>query len=148
MTDYFKLSLKVYSLLWLNGTASCHLQTATGATAKLGQMLVNHKAATAQHEALAAARDPDGNVSMLPPQAAQRKQDPAACRDDIVGLIDATFSCFAINELDSVKALGCGSFADIALAFDLPYVFEGILGKSLQVIQTLCHCMHGHLQFA
>ena len=111
----------------------CLRQGSSAACAKIGQLLLSHKALTAHNDLLAAKAEAGGSVSMSPTQPAQEKQDLTACREDIVGLIQAMYSQFERRDLASVDTPGFGIFGDIALAFGLPHIHEGVLKNKLWV---------------
>ncbi len=108
-------------------------QGSSAAHAKLGQLLLSHRALTAHNDLLAAKAEAGGSVSMSPTQPAQEKQDQTACKEDIVGLIQAMYNQFERRDLASVDTPGFGIFGDIALAFGLPHVHKGVLTHKLWV---------------
>ena len=69
--------------------------------------------------------------------AGHQQQTLAGCREDIASLIQAMYKQFDANELNSEDngwgLLGYKTFADLALAFGLSWVYEGILKAELKV---------------
>lgn len=98
-------------------------------------------ALTAQHEPVAATADSQGNTHMSASQASQEQAEATGCRD-IVSLIQAMHQNFASEDLSSVEVPGYDTFGDIALAFDLPNVYEELLRDKLKVSGPLSTHKH------
>ena len=62
------------------------------------------------------------------------------CRADIVSLIQAMHHTFAFYDLDDIEGPDFQTFGDIALAFDLPNVYQKLTEDSLEVSQLFCCC--------
>ena len=105
----------------------CH-QGIEAASLKLAKMLkANHKALTAHCHSEAA-----NSACHTDVQPSEEMPDQTACKADIVSLIEGMYSHFQGCELDTVRVPGSGSFADIALAFDLHHIYVGVLGDCLE----------------
>ena len=74
-------------------------------------------------------QDDIGKTGILPSQSHAVEQDQLACRADIVSLINAMHSQLK-DELGDYKFLGSipgfESFADVAMAFNLPSVYKSL----------------------
>lgn len=100
-----------------------------------------------RHKALTAALldavhlTPDESVPLLASEPSQAEQELAACREDIVSLIQAMhhenyWSCC----MEKQSIAGFERFGDVALAFELPSIYQDVLEKRLKVWKLTVAC--------
>ena len=105
----------------------------------LQQLIANHRVLSAQTTSSLQAPKISGDVAMLHVEASQAEQKLAACKGDIVSLIQAMYSQLICKlHKDQTLLPEYESFGDIALAFELPSVYEGRLRCKLQVCHLTC----------
>ena len=107
-------------------------QGISAAYTKLKELIANHARLAAQAAVVPPASDADGNVAMLPSEPSQAEQEVAACKEDIRSLIQGMYKQLK-EELYKDTVPGYESFGDIALAFQLPSVYEDLLRDKLKV---------------
>ena len=107
-------------------------QGVSAAYTKLTQLIASHQVLLAQTTAALPAPAADGDVSMLPSEASQAEQELVACKEDISSLIQAMYSHLR-SELVRDNGSGYERFGDIAVTFELPLVYEGLLNFRLKV---------------
>ena len=116
-------------------------QGISAACAKLAELIAHPTALAALTDVPPPTLDTDENAflsaSLEPSQA---KQELAACKEDIVSLIQAMFhEPWWLEELDQQTIPGFESFGDVALAFELPSLYEALLENRLKVCERpLC----------
>lgn len=118
-------------------------QDVSAAFTKLKELIADHTALTALTVVPSTL---DANVSLLASPPSQAEQELAACKEDIVSLIQAMYRG-GHSEKQTVP--GFESFGDIAVAFKLHSVYEGLLKNRLQVHKlalvapVVSWCRHG-----
>ena len=125
-----------------NAHCACtHRQTFSTLQPDVNKRFLQVFKATAEAEA--ASSDADGDVHMSPAHESQAEQELAGCRQDTVSLLEAMYSQLR-DSLDSSvghKGVpGFRSFADVALAFNLPSIYEDLTTADLEVDTSDCAC--------
>lgn len=112
-------------------------QGVPAAYTKLEELIARHTALTAAFlDAVHLIPD-----ETMPSEPSQAQQELAACRGDIVGLIQAMHSELHYNgELEAQTVPGFESFGHVALAFELPDIFQDLLERRLQVCNLIDAC--------
>ena len=107
-------------------------QGISAAYTKLKELIANHTTLAAQASVTPPAPDTNSDVAMPPSKPSQAEQELVACKEDIVGLIQGVNKQLK-EELYTETVPGYESFDDIALAFELPSVYEELLKDKLEV---------------
>ena len=107
-------------------------QGVSAAYIRLRELIAKHTTLTVQTSVAAPAPDTDSGVAMLAAEPSQAEQELAACKQDIVSLIQAMYKQLK-QKLHQETVPGYESFGDIALAFELPSLYEALLKDSLEV---------------
>lgn len=115
-------------------------QGVPAAYTKLEELIARHTALTASLPD-AVHPTPNENSPVSASEPSQAQQELAACREDIVGLIQAMHSELYWNgHLEDQTLPGFESFGDVALAFGLPDIYQDLLERRLQVCNLIGAC--------
>ena len=112
-------------------------QGVPAAYTKLEELIARHTALTTSlPEAVHVI--PDETLPLSASEPSQAQQELAACRKDTVGLIQAMHRELYWNGgLEEQTVPGFESFGHVALAFELPGIYQDLLEKRLQVCNLI-----------